>query len=108
MADYVTEQSGTGIVHIAPAYGEDDYKTVQQHGLSFVNVVDLKGCYTEAVPELVGRFVRTVMSTSLKCLQQKSFYLLKKNMSIATHIAGAVIHHYCTMQQIAGLSKCRQ
>ena len=52
MADYVTEQSGTGIVHIAPAYGEDDYKTVQQNDLSFVNVVDLKGCYTEAVPGL--------------------------------------------------------
>ena len=43
LADYVTELSGTGIVHIAPAYGEDDYRTVQQNGLSFVNVVDSKG-----------------------------------------------------------------
>ncbi len=58
LADYVTEHSGTGIVHIAPAYGEDDYKTVQQNGLSFVNVVDLKGCYTEDVPELFGKFVK--------------------------------------------------
>ncbi|MCL1701693.1 isoleucine--tRNA ligase [Lysinibacillus sp. Bpr_S20] len=58
LADYVIEHSGTGIVHIAPAYGEDDYKTVQQNGLSFVNVVDLKGCYTEEVPELAGKFVK--------------------------------------------------
>ena len=42
-ADFVTEGSGTGIVHIAPAYGEDDYKVVEDNGFSFVNVVDGKG-----------------------------------------------------------------
>ncbi|MDR7002104.1 isoleucine--tRNA ligase [Neobacillus niacini] len=58
LADYVTEQNGTGIVHIAPAYGEDDYKTVQQNGLSFINVVDQKGCYTSEITGLSGRFVK--------------------------------------------------
>ncbi|UOY92292.1 isoleucine--tRNA ligase [Ectobacillus sp. JY-23] len=57
-ADYVTAQSGTGVVHIAPAYGEDDYKVVQANDLSFVNVVDEKGCYTADVPFLAGRFVK--------------------------------------------------
>ena len=47
-ADFVTADSGTGIVHIAPAYGEDDYKVVQSEGLSFLNVVDEKGEYTDA------------------------------------------------------------
>ena len=78
MADYVTEQSGTGIVHIAPAYGEDDYKTVQQHGLSFVNVVDLKGCYTEAVPELVGRFVKDCDVDIIKMLAAKELLFTKE------------------------------
>ncbi|MFS0782131.1 isoleucine--tRNA ligase [Bacillus sp. 1P06AnD] len=58
MADYVTETSGTGIVHIAPAYGEDDYRTVQQNGLSFIHVVNQQGRYTEAVTDLAGRFVK--------------------------------------------------
>lgn len=58
MADYVTETSGTGIVHIAPAYGEDDYRTVQQNGLSFVNIVNSQGCYTAEVTDLEGRFVK--------------------------------------------------
>ncbi|WP_240758334.1 isoleucine--tRNA ligase [Lysinibacillus sp. SGAir0095] len=58
MADYVTETSGTGIVHMAPAYGEDDYRTVQQNGLSFVNVVDQQGRYTKEVTDLEGQFVK--------------------------------------------------
>lgn len=57
-ADFVTESSGTGIVHIAPAYGEDDYKVVQEHDLSFVNVVNEKGEYTDDVPFLQGKFVK--------------------------------------------------
>ncbi|MDM5349739.1 isoleucine--tRNA ligase [Lysinibacillus sphaericus] len=78
MADYVTENSGTGIVHIAPAYGEDDYKTVQQHGLSFVKVVDLKGCYTEEVPELVGRFVKDCDVDIIKMLAKKELLFSKE------------------------------
>ena len=58
MAEYVTETSGTGIVHIAPAYGEDDYRTVQENGLSFVNVVDHQGRYTAEVADLQGQFVK--------------------------------------------------
>ena len=78
LADYVTEHNGTGIVHIAPAYGEDDYKTVQQNGLSFVNVVDLKGCYTEEVTELVGRFVKDCDVDIIKMLAAKNLLFSKE------------------------------
>ncbi|MFJ7183791.1 isoleucine--tRNA ligase [Lysinibacillus xylanilyticus] len=78
LADYVTEHSGTGIVHIAPAYGEDDYKTVQQNGLSFVNVVDLKGCYTEEVPELYGKFVKDCDVEIIKMLAKKELLFDKE------------------------------
>ncbi|MDC2867029.1 isoleucine--tRNA ligase [Bacillus sp. BP-3] len=57
-ADFVTANSGTGIVHIAPAYGEDDYKVVQENDLSFVNVINEKGEYTSDVPFLQGKFVK--------------------------------------------------
>ncbi|GAB0167722.1 isoleucine--tRNA ligase [Lysinibacillus sp. CTST325] len=78
LADYVTEHSGTGIVHIAPAYGEDDYKTVQQNGLSFVNVVDLKGCYTEEVPELASKFVKDCDVEIIKMLAKKELLFDKE------------------------------
>ena len=58
MADYVTETSGTGIVHLAPAYGEDDYQTVKKNELSFVNVVDSQGKYTSDITDLAGQFVK--------------------------------------------------
>jgi isoleucyl-tRNA synthetase len=57
-ADFVTDQSGTGLVHIAPAYGEDDYNVVKENGLDFVHIVDEKGCYTDAITPLAGRFVK--------------------------------------------------
>ncbi|RLQ89949.1 isoleucine--tRNA ligase [Falsibacillus albus] len=57
-ADFVNAASGTGIVHIAPAYGEDDYNLVKEHNLSFFNVVDGQGRYTEDVHPFAGRFVK--------------------------------------------------
>ena len=44
---YVTAEDGTGIVHIAPAYGADDNRVCQENGIGFVNPVGLDGCYTE-------------------------------------------------------------
>lgn len=78
MADYVTEQSGTGIVHIAPAYGEDDYKTVKSSGFSFVNVVDTQGCYTAEVAELAGRFVKDCDVDIIKLLADKHLLFSKE------------------------------
>lgn len=57
-ADYVSDKSGTGIVHTAPAHGEDDYRTTRQHNLDFVNVVNLAGRYTDQVTDFAGRFVK--------------------------------------------------
>ncbi len=42
---YVTAEDGTGIVHIAPAYGGDDNRVCQEKGIGFVNPVGLDGCY---------------------------------------------------------------
>ncbi len=47
LADYVSAEDGTGIVHSAPAFGEDDYQIGRKYGLAFVQPVDLEGCFTE-------------------------------------------------------------
>ena len=45
--EYVTMEDGTGIVHLAPAYGQDDYEVGLKYELPLVNPVDEQGCYTE-------------------------------------------------------------
>ncbi|MBQ2678214.1 MAG: isoleucine--tRNA ligase [Firmicutes bacterium] len=54
-ADYVTIEDGTGIVHTAPAFGEDDYNTGRKYDLPVVNPVDEQGKYTETPWK--GKFV---------------------------------------------------
>lgn len=78
MADYVTEASGTGIVHIAPAYGEDDYRTVRENGLSFVNVVNQQGRYTEVVSDLAGQFVKDCDVEIIKLLANSNLLFHKE------------------------------
>ncbi|WP_027091053.1 isoleucine--tRNA ligase [Cohnella thermotolerans] len=56
--DFVTDSSGTGIVHIAPAHGEDDYRVAQKHGIPMLMVVNNVGRYIDAVTDLAGRFVK--------------------------------------------------
>jgi isoleucyl-tRNA synthetase len=77
-AEFVTEDSGTGIVHIAPAYGEDDYRLVQEHGLSFINVVDGTGRYTEEVTPLAGQFVKESDVSIVKLLHEKGLLFHKE------------------------------
>jgi len=57
-ADFVNMEDGTGIVHIASAFGEDDYRLGREAGLPFVQPVDLEGRFTELFPMLAGTFVK--------------------------------------------------
>ncbi|MCX6091638.1 MAG: isoleucine--tRNA ligase [Candidatus Bipolaricaulota bacterium] len=57
-ASFVNLEDGTGIVHIASAFGEDDYRLGQEVGLPFVQPVDLGGHFTEAFALCAGRFVK--------------------------------------------------
>ncbi len=56
-AEYVTMSDGTGIVHIAPAFGEDDAQVGRRYDLPFVQLVDGKGNMTEETP-FAGLFVK--------------------------------------------------
>lgn len=58
-ADFVTLDSGTGCVHVAPGHGEDDYLLGLREGLELLSPVDDNGRFTEAcgVPELIGKYV---------------------------------------------------
>jgi isoleucyl-tRNA synthetase len=58
LADFVTADDGTGLVHTAIAFGEDDFRLGQQYGLNVVNPVRLDGTYDERIGPYEGRFVK--------------------------------------------------
>ncbi|MEA2218341.1 MAG: isoleucyl-tRNA synthetase [Solirubrobacteraceae bacterium] len=58
LADFVTAEDGTGLVHTAIAFGEDDFRLGEQYGLNVVNPVRLDGTYDERIGRYAGRFVK--------------------------------------------------
>ncbi len=57
--DFVTTTDGTGIVHMAPAYGEDDYQASLTYGLPMIQALDARGQFTDGVPPYAGKFFKT-------------------------------------------------
>ncbi len=56
--EYVTAEDGTGIVHLAPAYGEDDHRVCLREGISLADPVDLDGRFTEPAEPWKGQYIK--------------------------------------------------
>ncbi len=69
--DFVSMEDGTGIVHIAPAYGEIDNEVGKEEGLDFVHTVDLQGNIIGTYP-FSGRFVKDADPLVLEDLQKRN------------------------------------
>ena len=68
-ADFVTTDDGTGLVHIAPAYGEDDYELCRKHDVPVLSLVDGDGNYTEG--RWLGRNIWEVNKEIAKTLLEE-------------------------------------
>lgn len=77
-ADYVTTEDGTGIVHIAPAFGEDDYKVGRQYGLPVLQPVAEDGKYTDTPWK--GQFVIDADLDIIKWLKAEGKLFKKEKM----------------------------
>src|SRR3989344_3727614 len=79
LADFVTTTDGTGVVHTAVMYGEDDYKLGEKIGLPKVHTIDEEGRFCSIVPELGGLYVKdaTTENAIIKYLEEHE--LLFKN-----------------------------
>lgn len=55
--DFVTTEDGTGVVHLAPGFGEDDQRVCSENGIGLVVPVDSRGLFTSEVPDFVGMLV---------------------------------------------------
>ena len=70
--DYVTLSDGTGVVHIAPAYGEDDSLVAKANGITFINLVDREGKFVEEVTPWAGKFVKKCDESICKWLEENN------------------------------------
>ncbi len=71
-ADYVTLTDGTGIVHIAPAFGEDDSEVGRRYGLPFVQMVDSTGKFVEEAIDYKGIFCKEADKIIIEDLKAKN------------------------------------
>ena len=55
---FVTAEDGSGVVHMSPAFGADDYGAGQRHNLAFIQPVDARGNFPEAMPLIGGKFFK--------------------------------------------------
>jgi len=84
-ADYVTTEDGTGLVHIAPGHGLEDYVSGQKYGLAIYSPVNSDGCYDETVPQwLVGKCVLEVDGEVISHLKEAGLLFA----------AGQIVHSY--------------
>lgn len=112
-AMHVTAEDGTGLVHTASGFGEDDYNVAQKYGLPVFSPMDNKGCFTAEVPDpdLVGMFYDDANKVVADKLE-KSGNLLK--LSFFTHSyphdwrTKKPVIYRATTQWFASIEKCRK
>lgn len=83
-ADFVELDEGVGIVHIAPAFGEDDYWACKENKVPLVYPVDDKGCYTKEIKEFEGQNVIEANMDVLRYLKSSGKVILD----------GSIVHNY--------------
>ena len=76
---YVNLDDGTGIVHIAPAFGEDDARLGRKHNLPHIQLVDLEGKLTAETGEFAGVFVKDADPNLIKDLDERGLLLFSKD-----------------------------
>jgi isoleucyl-tRNA synthetase len=75
LADYVTLDQGSGIVHTAPGHGADDFLSGQKYGLEIFAPIDDKGVYLEGLPEYKGKQVFEANPIIVKLLEERGALL---------------------------------
>lgn len=90
LGDFVTTEDGTGIVHIAPSFGADDFRVAKQHGIGSLTLVDRRGRFVDAVNDatfpLAGMFVKEAYlsdeeKAEVLALQQEKLKAIIPNLS---------------------------
>ncbi len=81
LADYVSATDGTGIVHIAPGHGEEDYAAGLEYKLPILSPVDSRGKFTSDFKLLEGAFVFKANAKIIELLREKNALLFQENFT---------------------------
>ncbi|MEK7548246.1 MAG: isoleucine--tRNA ligase [Patescibacteria group bacterium] len=79
LADFVSTEDGTGVVHIAPMFGEDDYSFGQEHGFAKIQHVNMDGTFKPEVKDFAGKFVKGQDLNVAVYLHEKNLLFKKQN-----------------------------
>src|SRR5262249_26637850 len=71
LADFVSTEEGTGLVHTAIAFGEDDFRLGEQYGITLQNPVDLRGRFDDRITDFAGRFVKEADPDIIRALERE-------------------------------------
>lgn len=80
-AGFVTTDDGTGIVHMAPAYGEDDYQASKKYGLPTIHPVNRSGEFGPDVPDFAGKFVKDADLDIIRVLKERHILYRKETIT---------------------------
>ncbi len=78
LADYVTTESGTGLVHQAPAFGAEDLQVARKYGLPVVNPIQPDGTFADDVPLVGGLFFKAADGALVQDLNSRGLLFLQK------------------------------
>jgi len=81
LADFVSLEEGSGVVHIAPGHGEEDYSEGLRYNLPVISPVDDRGRFTKDVPMFEGENVFKANEKIIKYLEERKLLLLKFDIS---------------------------
>jgi isoleucyl-tRNA synthetase len=79
VADYVTTEDGTGIVHLAPGFGEDDYRVLKDTGLPTICPIDEECRFTSEVTDFSGTFVKDADRGIIERLKKEEKLVRREN-----------------------------
>lgn len=81
LADYVTMDDGTGVVHTAPAFGQDDNDLGKKYGLPIIQPVNGRGKFTEQITDWAGIFVKDADKDIIRNLKERKLLYKRKQIT---------------------------
>jgi isoleucyl-tRNA synthetase len=102
LGDFITTEDGTGIVHIAPSFGADDFRTARNNGIGFLTLVDKRGRFTAEVTDFAGEYVKEAYLTDEeKTKETERLKALPETSSLHSLIKGIVnrTNEYLTVDE---------
>ena len=87
IGDFVSTEDGTGIVHLAPSFGADDFRTAKENGIGSLTLVDKKGRFVEEVTDFANEFVKEAYLTDEEKIEETAKQGRDKYLGVDERIA---------------------